>query len=622
MAKYNKDLPTDKKEKSLFKSYSVIHKSNPLKLNLLFDLYHVYKTEYKGFVHSHWHNFLVNNYHLTSTLFAVNYSHINNTDYLAYFNNLVSHKPFVFTHLGSTKHIKTELNASYLQGCLQQVSSTLNGYLSSIQNRCNLIISKSSLNKITNKSSLNNLLNNDDLLHQLRSINYNRAWLHNNCVYYPVITIMDDYGNLITTKHKKPTFVSKEALTLAKQIFRNIINTKIKFPSTHKPKFVLDDRTCEIEPNDTSSSFDYWLNISTLNKGKKVLIPVKSNDYFHNAIGLTGKTVELNFNHFDYLLQQHKHDSLNNTKQHNKLISSNRKLNITFNKKYTFNEQLISMELTHVHNINNVDYYEYIKNKIERVGFDLGLSTLIATSEGELYGRHWLEKLSQYDNKITMLAKARQQLGLKTRSKRYDNLIMQVRGFIKSEINRILNKYFELKHNELKKIVIEKLYFNNPALSKKLNRIIKNFGQKIFNDKLNELGLIYNVEIEEVNSAYTSQECNECHYIDKKNRTTQSQFKCLCCGKKNHADYNAGKTIVGRSNDDIKVLLSGVKSRVQVLDKLKERFVKEIPTLLMNRKVSRRKLYLVLKDNEYYTKDEIKVIVSTTEGQGVVPAVI
>jgi transposase len=39
-----------------------------------------------------------------------------------------------------------------------------------------------------------------------------------------------------------------------------------------------------------------------------------------------------------------------------------------------------------------------------------------------------------------------------------------------------------------------------------------------------------------VDPAYTSQECAECHHIEKKNRVDQALFICRKCGVVAHAD--------------------------------------------------------------------------------------
>lgn len=48
----------------------------------------------------------------------------------------------------------------------------------------------------------------------------------------------------------------------------------------------------------------------------------------------------------------------------------------------------------------------------------------------------------------------------------------------------------------------------------------------------------------EVSAAYTSQTCAECGCVDKANRKTQSEFKCVSCGNTDNADTNAARNIL------------------------------------------------------------------------------
>ena len=121
----------------LIKSYKLSHKANPHKLDLLFNLYQVYKQEFK-------HNVL-------------NYWSLFNTNKIPYFNGKIK-----FSHFGSTKHISTQLNASYLQACLNESCSILNKYTASIQSKFSDILIKSTIK-------------DKDLIHQLRSINSQHA---------------------------------------------------------------------------------------------------------------------------------------------------------------------------------------------------------------------------------------------------------------------------------------------------------------------------------------------------------------------------------------------------------------------------------------------------------------
>jgi IS605 OrfB family transposase len=50
----------------------------------------------------------------------------------------------------------------------------------------------------------------------------------------------------------------------------------------------------------------------------------------------------------------------------------------------------------------------------------------------------------------------------------------------------------------------------------------------------------------QVDPAYTSQTCNPCGYVDKKNRRSQAVFICGRCDFVGHADHNAARNIADR----------------------------------------------------------------------------
>ena len=52
------------------------------------------------------------------------------------------------------------------------------------------------------------------------------------------------------------------------------------------------------------------------------------------------------------------------------------------------------------------------------------------------------------------------------------------------------------------------------------------------------------LEVIKVQAAYTSQQCNACGHTEKDNRKTQKVFKCVACGHKINADYNASANIL------------------------------------------------------------------------------
>lgn len=51
------------------------------------------------------------------------------------------------------------------------------------------------------------------------------------------------------------------------------------------------------------------------------------------------------------------------------------------------------------------------------------------------------------------------------------------------------------------------------------------------------------IEVRYINPKYTSQMCSNCGYIAEGNRKNQSEFRCVICGYRTNADFNAAKNI-------------------------------------------------------------------------------
>ena len=114
----------------------------------------------------------------------------------------------------------------------------------------------------------------------------------------------------------------------------------------------------------------------------------------------------------------------------------------------------------------------------ENLSIDFGVSTLVATDAGDLMGRGAMRRLEKLDKRISTIAKHRQKAGLEVRSKRYDRAVRQVRGWLKTEISRILNRIVLL--GKPAHLTVERLDFRMPGLSTRLNRILTNSGGRCF----------------------------------------------------------------------------------------------------------------------------------------------
>ena len=160
-------------------------------------------------------------------------------------------------------------------------------------------------------------------------------------------------------------------------------------------------------------------------------------------------------------------------------------------------------------------------------------------------GRGLIADLVRIDRQLVAIARHRMRSGDKPRnSARYRNLVTRLRGMLKTRINTALNRIVEV--HAPAELVVERLDFRSPDLSRRMNRLVTNCGRAVFRQKLADLQEKFGIAAVEVPSPYTSQECSHCHYVDRANRRSQSEFHCRWCGSGMHADVNAACTVKGR----------------------------------------------------------------------------
>ena len=138
-----------------------------------------------------------------------------------------------------------------------------------------------------------------------------------------------------------------------------------------------------------------------------------------------------------------------------------------------------------------------------------------------------------------------------------------MRGLLECELNRMLNTLVErVKPAE---IILEDLDFRNQNLSRRMNRLLSNFGRGIVKEKLQALHEEYGIAITFVPAAYTSQSCPHCHHTEKKNRSSRDLFECKNCGFTRHADIVGALNIqTRRSWSEMKINEKNYLSREAV----------------------------------------------------------
>jgi len=395
-----------------------------------------------------------------------------------------------FNKMTDLKNISSLLSERYKRNCCYQVEGALQSFISNRQKNFVQIVYGYKFNSETKK--------------HLFQINRRRLWFK-----------------------KEHELFTTEELLVARQIFRHLLSGHNK-PSFRKANMLLNGNVAEIQMADKTKTigFDYWIKLATLDKGKPVLLPIKTNKYFNGIKGELQKVVQIN--------------------------RKNNEFSFGFMKKIQPKEMIF---------------------KTDKISIDIGLKNLFAVQDGNLFGKNFYRQLKKYDTLISELASNRQRQALKIRSRRYDLLTNHFRNFLKNEIGRCLNRIIKLYGPRV--IVIENLNFQGSDLSKRMNRILSNFGKKIIEQKLKSLNEEFGIEIHKINPAYTSQECPQCHYVDKKNRPTQERFCCKSCGYTRNADVVGARNHFARSSD--KELGNVYLNRKKILHTLVTRFVKRHP---------------------------------------------
>ncbi|WP_163056851.1 zinc ribbon domain-containing protein [Acidithiobacillus ferrooxidans] len=374
------------------------------------------------------------------------------------------------------------ISKRYRQTCQYQVIAVLKSWLSNRKNDFRMLVTHSSLWKDQTEEGKR-------LCIQLLFINKHGLWFRDRVVM-------------------RKEAIPPEVMRLARNLFRRLMNKHNK-PSFRHIGMALDAKVARVEaPKKAhSAQFPYWLTVSTLDSGKPIHIPLVENPYALGADGDDKAFVQINVR-----------------------------------RGTAMDGRAGILDIARVKEAAPVFSLERPRPQIvETLGIDVGLRTLVATSMGELLGRNLIDRLCRLDAQISRLAAERQRQGLPVRSRRYDTLVNRLRTFLKNEIGRVLNGLFARVHPA--KVVIESLDFRSPDLSRRLNRLVQNFGRTWFRKKLDMLSEQYGFLVEEVHAAYSSQTCKSCDYVAKNNRSSQSKFHCRFCGRKAHADPNGACVI-------------------------------------------------------------------------------
>jgi hypothetical protein len=266
------------------------------------------------------------------------------------------------------------------------------------------------------------------------------------------------------------------------------------------------------------STYDYWLTISTLEKGQPIAVPVKLAPYHKEALTdlKTGQTKKLNSS-------------------------------VQLNKRDGVWWLALSYDAEHLMQTSP---------DAPVVGIDVGIANFVTTSTGKQYGSfHKNLKARHKRDRAKRRRKAKLRACLKkkgvqklpsTSSRTGQRLIRHV----KQEINHGVNQCFTDPEHEGVQFAYEQLSVASMRFKARAqNAYLKASHLGHIPRQIQWNAQKRGVVATPVISAYSSQECSVCHYTDRKNRPDQRTFRCQVCGLEAHADHNASVNLSRRVGD-------------------------------------------------------------------------
>jgi len=382
--------------------------------------------------------------------------------------------------------VQTPLSARFVQTCYAQTLATYKSWLTKLEEIVRSFLTNSSVSE-----------KDEFFLVSCYRLNKHHLW-HSKELSLDWHQTKDG-ELLIPTKQNKANItlpVSDDILFFMRCLMKKA-RKRIRFPRLKQLKTLkLDENVAVLEVSKNATHFDYFLKLSTLEKGKPIYLPLNRNPYLDECLTKGDK------------------------KRFVQLRLDGKKCVISA-------------------------IVEYDKAPLRpsdsSLGLDFGMVSMFTTSDGEQHGLTSFAKLKIWDEELIALTKELQEKGVRFKTNaRYVQLQNRIQSYFKNEICRILNK---LAKKNVGIFVVEQLDFQASGLSRRMNRLIGRTYRSIVKSKLARLEEQFGIQIVSVNPAYTSQECSRCHYVSKNNRKSQKHFICGHCYLHCNADVNAGRVI-------------------------------------------------------------------------------
>ncbi|MFD3819283.1 RNA-guided endonuclease InsQ/TnpB family protein [Streptomyces rubiginosohelvolus] len=179
------------------------------------------------------------------------------------------------------------------------------------------------------------------------------------------------------------------------------------------------------------------------------------------------------------------------------------------------------------------------------IGVDLGIVNIAATSGGSWHSGRNINRKRERDRKLRSKLQKKGTKSAKRRAKRYAGREARRN---KDTNHKISKRIVAEAERTGRGIALEELTgIRERARLRKPQRVVIHswpFAQlgSFIAYKAKRAG----VPVVHVDPAHTSQECSQCHHIERGNRPSQARFACRSCGFVEHADHNSSHNIAHR----------------------------------------------------------------------------
>src|SRR5216683_1989193 len=260
-------------------------------------------------------------------------------------------------------------------------------------------------------------------------------------------------------------------------------------PTLHQTCIQANGNVVVLEPAH-NSTFDYWLKISTLDFRQPLLVPVKLAEY-HRQV-LEGKTINSS---------------------------------VTLNKRGDAWWLMLS-------------YDEVVPLQTGPsapvVGVDVGIANFVTTSTGQHYGTFHgklRERQKRDREKRRRKAKLRaclEKKGVQKLPSTSSRTGQRLTRHVRQEINRAVNQCFA-EHPDAQFAYEQLSVATMKFKARAMNAYMRASNLAHIPRQITWSADKRGIHATRVKSAYSSQECSVCHYVDRENRPNQQTFCCLVC---------------------------------------------------------------------------------------------